>query len=158
MKLEYVAKQQTKQSSQVPAGQNIKKDSTLWLRTAWESHLRGIHQDFLHGCNYPPVVSAVRPQLELCIWAEAALSESHRKILQCHQSCDNLGIKRARAAKSRQGFYDSSQIMVEVGGAVTVQCWGTETHPKEAPHQKTLLFIPTCVQEEIKGVWSLNLQ
>lgn len=110
------------------------------------------------GCNYPPVVSAVRPQLELCIWAEAALSESHRKILECHQSCDNLGIKRARAAKSSQGFYDSSQIMVEVGGAVTVQCWGTETHPKEAPHQKTLLSLPTCVQEEVKRVWSLNLQ
>lgn len=29
-------------------GKTLKKDSTLWLRTAWDSHLRGIHQDFLH--------------------------------------------------------------------------------------------------------------
>lgn len=118
------------------------------------------------GCNYPPVVSAGRPQLESCIWAEAALSKSHRKILECHQSCDKFGIKRARASKSSQGFYGSSQVMVEVGKAVTVQCWGTETHPHEAPQQKTLLSLPTsqrqtrksCVQEEVKRVWSKNLQ
>lgn len=92
------------------------------------------------GCNYPPVVSAVRPQLELCIWAEAALSESHRKILQCHQSCDNLGIKRARAAKSRQGFYDSSQIMVEVGELLQSNA-GAQKHTQKRPHTRKLCYL-----------------
>lgn len=116
------------------------------------------------GCNYPPVVSAVRPQLELCIWAEAALSESHRKKSECHQSCDKLGIKRARAPRRSQGFQDSSQVVMEVGGAVTVQCWGTETQSRETPDQKTLISSykaeakrKSCVQEEVKGVWSINL-
>lgn len=97
------------------------------------------------GCNYPPVVSAGRPQLELCIWAEAALSESHRKILECHQSCDKLGIKRARAPKSSQGFYGSSQVVVEVEELLQSSA-GAQKHTHKRPHTRKLCYLSLQVR------------
>lgn len=49
-KSEYLAKQQTTQSSRVTAGQNIQKESTIWLIAAWKGNLflGFTHQCFLH--------------------------------------------------------------------------------------------------------------